>query len=372
MEIKTKDIIRFIENDFTSLNRQYEWDSNGIQIFAHDKKISKIVFTLEPTKDAIEFAIKEGCELMITHHPLFFRPLKYLDFSTPIGEKIIKCVKHGVNLLSYHTVLDRADYSLNDYLAELIGARVISGFTDFGKEEYYKLVVYVPRGYENKIIDAIDNAGGGKIGNYSKCTFYTDGIGTFLPEEGTNPFIGKIGRLEEANEYRLESIVKKKYLNSVINAVLSVHPYEEVAYDVYKLEIGDQFSLGRVCSFDEKVGFYDFFSILADKLGIENIKHNNPGDDFAFEKFAVVTGSGASLWKDCKNQNIKVFLTSDMKYHDAVDAYENGVYIIDIGHYESEFIFMNYLSSLIAKKFNVKTIAYKNKVKINHWRLNNA
>jgi len=372
MEIKTKDIIRFFENDFSYLSRQYEWDTNGIQIIVHDNNISKIVLSLEPTIDAIEFAIKEGCELMITHHPLFFRPIKRVDIYNPIGKKISLSVLNQLNILSYHTVLDRADYSLNDYIADVVGAKVLRGFADLEKESFYKFVVFVPKGYENKVIDAIDAAGAGKIGNYSKCTFYTEGTGTFLPEEGTSPFLGKIGKLEEAHEYRLETIVRKKDLEKVLKSVLAVHPYEEVAYDIYKLEMGEEYSLGRVCGFDKEIEFTQFLKLLSEKFNLNNISHNNSGENFSFDKFAVVTGSGATFWKECKKQNIKVLLTGDMKYHDAVDAYENGVVIVDIGHYESESIYMNYLAKLLEEKFKVKTIVYKSKLKINHWRPDNA
>ncbi|KAA0259426.1 Nif3-like dinuclear metal center hexameric protein [Deferribacter autotrophicus] len=372
MEIKTKNIINFFEKEFSSKSRQYEWDSNGIQLLVHDKKISKIAFALDPTEDSIDYAIKMGCELLITHHPIFFRPIKQIDFSSVVGNKIIKCIKNELNLLSYHTVLDRADYSLNDYIAEKISAEVISGFTDFGQEPYYKFVVFVPKGYETKIIDAIDAAGGGKIGNYSKCTFYTEGTGTFLPGENTSPFLGEIGKLEEANEYRLETIVKGKNLQKLIDAVLSVHPYEEVAYDVYKLEMGDEYSLGRICKFNKEMPLNDFLKILAEKLNIENIRHNQESEDIKFSKFAIVTGSGASLWKECLKSGVTVLLTSDMKYHDAVDAYEHGVTIVDIGHFESETIFMKYIADIVAKKFSIETLYYENKCKIKSWRHNNA
>ncbi|MGA1847161.1 Nif3-like dinuclear metal center hexameric protein [Deferribacter abyssi] len=372
MEIKTKNIIDFFEREFSSKNREYEWDSNGIQLLVHDKKISKIVFALDPTDDSIDYAIKMGCELLVTHHPFFFRPIKHIDFSTVIGNKIVKCIRNELNLLSYHTVLDRADYSLNDFIADKLGAEVISGFTDFRQESYYKFVVYVPKGYETKIIDAIDVAGGGKIGNYSKCTFYAEGTGTFLPGENTNPFLGKVGELEEVNEYKLETIVKGKYLQKLINNVLSVHPYEEVAYDVYKLEMGEEYSLGRICRFKSEITLDEFFNMLSEKLNIENIRYNYMFGNKKFDKFAIVTGSGASLWKDCIKHGVTVLLTGDMKYHDALDASEHGVTIVDIGHFESEMLFMKHIADIIASRFSIETLYYENKCKIKNWRRNNA
>ncbi len=100
----------------------------------------------------------------------------------------------------------------------------------------YKLVVYVPVANADEVREAIGNAGGGKIGNYSHCSWSTRGVGRFLPLPGANPTIGEVGKMEAVEEERIETIVDEQFLTSVISAMKKVHPYEEVAYDVYKLE----------------------------------------------------------------------------------------------------------------------------------------
>lgn len=100
----------------------------------------------------------------------------------------------------------------------------------------YKLVVFVSLQSADKVREAIGSAGGGKIGNYSHCSWSTRGVGRFLPLPGANPTIGEVGKMEEVEEERIETIVDETSLSSVISAMKKVHPYEEVAYDVYKLE----------------------------------------------------------------------------------------------------------------------------------------
>lgn len=99
-----------------------------------------------------------------------------------------------------------------------------------------KLVVFVPETHTNIVREAMGKAGAGKIGNYSYCTFSTKGIGRFIPEGGANPHIGQVGKLEEVIEERIETVVERTKLQDVIKAIKEVHPYEEVALDVYPLE----------------------------------------------------------------------------------------------------------------------------------------
>ena len=100
----------------------------------------------------------------------------------------------------------------------------------------YKLVVYVPLSHADAVREAMGKAGAGKIGNYSYCSFSSRGIGRFKPEDGANPHIGEVGKFEEVEEERIEVTVDAAVLDAVVVAMKSVHPYEEVAYDIYALE----------------------------------------------------------------------------------------------------------------------------------------
>lgn len=99
-----------------------------------------------------------------------------------------------------------------------------------------KIVVFVPETHTDVVRQAMGNAGAGVIGNYSYCTFSSKGIGRFRPESGANPHIGELGKCEEVIEERIETVCPREKLEEVIKAIKKVHPYDEVALDVYPLE----------------------------------------------------------------------------------------------------------------------------------------
>jgi hypothetical protein len=98
-----------------------------------------------------------------------------------------------------------------------------------------KLVVFVPREALDRVRDAVFGAGAGRIGGYERCSWYTEGTGTFLGGEGTSPSVGRAGREERVAELRLETVFPVERQDEVIAAVRSAHPYEEPAFDIYEL-----------------------------------------------------------------------------------------------------------------------------------------
>ncbi|PIN91045.1 hypothetical protein COU57_02250 [Candidatus Pacearchaeota archaeon CG10_big_fil_rev_8_21_14_0_10_32_14] len=98
-----------------------------------------------------------------------------------------------------------------------------------------KIVVFVPTTHTQKVLEAIGKSGGGVIGNYSYCSFLSEGVGRFKPNEKANPFIGKSGEIETVKEDKLEFICPKNKAKSIIKVMKEAHPYEEVAFDIYPL-----------------------------------------------------------------------------------------------------------------------------------------
>ena len=351
------DAISYLEKTISPLNRQLDWDNSGKQLYFGNKKISKIALALDASAEAINIAINKGCGLLITHHPLFFDSFRSIDFSEGCSKKILDAIINRLSIISFHTNFDVANFNLSDYIASLLGAEKENPLEITGTESFYKFVVYVPSGYEDKIIDAIDETGGGTIGNYRKCTFSSQGTGTFEPQEGTDPFIGEKGRLERVNEYKLETIVNEANIEGLIKKVVAVHPYEEVAYDVYKLENKISYGIGTCCSFKNPLEFSTLLGLLKSVFQVKNIRTNNSiKSDLLINKFCIVAGSGATYWRNCKNLGYNILITGDLKHHDAIDAYENGITIIDIGHFEIERIYMNYIAEILSKKFDIDII----------------
>ncbi|HEU5477878.1 MAG TPA: hypothetical protein VFU64_08670 [Gaiellaceae bacterium] len=98
-----------------------------------------------------------------------------------------------------------------------------------------KLIVFVPREALDAVRGALFAAGAGRIGDYERCSWYTEGTGTFLGGEGTAPSVGQAGREERVLELRLETVFPADRQDEVIAALQGAHPYEEPAFDVYDL-----------------------------------------------------------------------------------------------------------------------------------------
>lgn len=103
-----------------------------------------------------------------------------------------------------------------------------------------KIVVFVPKSHTDKVRQAMGDAGAGKIGNYSHCSYSVAGVGRYKPLSGAHPAIGEIGKFEEVEEERVECVCEKSKIKAVLVAVRKVHPYEEVAFDIYPLILEEE------------------------------------------------------------------------------------------------------------------------------------
>lgn len=364
---RVRDLRNFLEKDFADSSRQYDWDNSGSQIIPDDREITKAGFALDPSEKTIDKAIEEGCEVLITHHPLFFGGIKSLNFEKPFDRKVIKAIRSGLSILSHHTSMDVADYSLNDHLALLLDGKIEETVITEGKEQLVKFVVFVPKTHAEPVRNAMASAGAGHIGNYSDVSFSAEGTGRFKPCEGANPFIGKLGEIEEVAEYRIESIIEKKNVNRLTKAVIEAHPYEEVAYDIYPLENGKSYGLGRIASYETPMPLTKFLDKVRYVLEADTLRINISDFTGRVSRFAVITGSGASMWRKCVGR-ADVLVTGDMKHHEAIDAREAGMVVIDGGHFNTERIFMKFLADKVAEKYKIKTVVIDEEPSIINWR----
>ncbi|NLZ51990.1 MAG: Nif3-like dinuclear metal center hexameric protein [Thermoanaerobacteraceae bacterium] len=317
-----------------------DWDNPGLALGDLSGEISKVLLTLTVTSEIIEFAAKNGYEMIISHHPLFFKPLKSLKKDTPIGKIVYKAIKNDIVIYSAHTNMDITSGGINDILAHLLNLEQIQVLKQTCREKLNKLAVFVPRGYEDAVRNAICDAGAGHIGNYSHCSFSTDGFGTFKPLEGTNPFIGEHNKLQRADEIRIETIVPESLQKKVISAMIKAHPYEEVAFDIYPLDNpGEKFGLGRIGYTKEPVTLKDFCEIVKHNLNTSYVRV--VGDvKKSISKVAVCGGAGGDLIPAAAFFGADVLVTGDVKYHEALDAKESGLAIIDAGHFATETILL--------------------------------
>lgn len=100
----------------------------------------------------------------------------------------------------------------------------------------YKICFYVPDNAMEKVKQALFDAGAGRIGNYDSCCWQSLGMGQFRPLENSNPTLGELGKIETVPEYRVEMVCVDELINDAVEALRLSHPYEEPAFDVWKLE----------------------------------------------------------------------------------------------------------------------------------------
>ncbi|KXG75896.1 Nif3-like dinuclear metal center hexameric protein [Thermotalea metallivorans] len=344
MPEKCQKIINFIEN-FAPSPLAERWDNVGLQIGDRDKAIHRVMVCLEVTDAVIDEAVSKNIDMIITHHPLIFKPVKSIRWDDPIGRMIQRLIRQDIVLYCVHTNLDVADGGTNDAIALALNMEEIKPLTNTYKEKFFKLAVFVPESHVEAVREAMCSAGAGHIGNYSHCTFQTLGIGTFQPLEGSNPFIGTRNTLERISEYKLETIVSHKMLHPTIEKMLKAHPYEEVAYDVFALENEvDARGMGRIGVLREPVKLSIFCEKIKSKLELQTIRIAGDANRFV-RKIALCTGSGSEFIYDAYQAGCDCYITGDVKYHDAQYALQLGIAVIDAGHFETE----NFACKMIAQ-----------------------
>ncbi|PLY00223.1 MAG: Nif3-like dinuclear metal center hexameric protein [Desulfuromonas sp.] len=325
-----------------------EWDNVGLQVGDPASEVARIAIALDPTEATLDEAIAAGAQMLICHHPLIFKPLQQITPNDQTGKLVIRAIREDFAILAAHTNLDRAHGGLNDWLAGRLGVETTVPL-ESPEGLLCKLVVYVPVDHREAVASAIFSAGGGQIGNYDQCSFRTEGVGTFRPGDGTDPYIGDRGKSEEVPELRLETVVPKDKLGRVVAKMTKAHPYEEVAYDIIPLVNGrPDVGLGRIGRLEKPATLGRFADGVKQALGADHVRVVGDAGRLV-EKIAVCGGSGASLLAAAARQGADVLVTGDVKYHDALIAEALGVALVDAGHFATEIIMVEELTELLRK-----------------------
>ena len=313
-----------------------EWDNIGLLLGNPEQDIHKILVTLDVDREAVQQAVSIGADLIIAHHPLIFKGITNIRTDLPVGKLLNDLIKHEIAVYAAHTNLDSAVGGVNDILAQKFNLKDIQPLTTVYQDKLHKLVVFVPTTHVEKVRNAMTEAGAGHIGNYSHCTFVTQGTGSFLPLPSANPFLGEPGKLEYVDESRLETIVPEKLCSPVIAAMLAAHPYEEVAYDEYLLLNKHQnYGIGRIGRLPDPVSLGDFVQQVKGALMVNSLTMAGSAQKL-IRQVAVCGGSGASLISNALGAGADVLVTGDVKYHEAQQAIAEGLAIIDAGHFATE------------------------------------
>jgi len=342
-------------------NLAEKWDNPGLLLGNPAQKVNKLMVCLDVNEKVINQAVSEHCDMIISHHPFIFQPIKKIRTDHAQGKMIQTLLHYNIAVFAAHTNLDSAHGGVNDTLCTLWGITNTAPLDISYKEELVKLCVFVPRDYADQVRMAIGDAGAGATGNYSHCSFESDGIGHFLPLDDSTPFIGKIGEISSVNEIKLETIFPAKLQGPIIKAMLKNHPYEEPAYEIFPLNItGDNNGLGRIGELAEPMELEEFSLMIKNTLPATSIRLVKSNDK-TIKKVALCSGAGSEFIGRAKILGADIYITGDVKYHEAQKAQELNINLIDAGHFGTEFPVVKTLNDKLAtlaneKKWNIDII----------------
>lgn len=346
-DIKISDVINFLEQ-FAHPFYQENYDNAGLNVGDADQKLTRGLICLDVTDSILDEAIAAGANLIVSHHPLIFHPIKQLTGTNRVERLVMKAIEHHICLYSMHTNLDNIRMGVNQRFADLLELQDTSILCP-ADNQLLKLAVTVPNHYAQIVRDAIFSAGGGCIGNYDCCSFNQTGFGTFKAGKHTRPFVGKQGEIHREEETKIEVIFPKYLKNKIIAALKEKHPYEEIAYDLLVLANKNPLAgSGLIGELKEKMTFENFMLFLKEKMQLKCVKCSNVKGKMV-KKVAICGGSGAFLIPYAIEQHADVFVSSEFHHHDFLDNLDR-LPIADIGHYESEI----QTKMLIFEKLNEK------------------
>jgi len=346
--MKLKDICSYLDSA-VPLSFQEGYDNSGLQVGSPEMEISSSLISLDVTEEVIDEAITSKCDLLISHHPLIFKEIKRISNRTFTERILYKAIKNDIAIYSAHTNLDIFGNGVSKKMADKLNLRNLKVLSPL-KRRLLKLVTYIPENYLEKVSDAVFNAGAGVTGNYDRCGFTTSGTGSFRGNQDSKPFTGKKGEIHFEKEIRFETVLFSHLKEKVVKVLLDVHPYEEVAYDIFTLE-NDNSGVGLGCIGDFEIPISEdaFLKLVSSVFNANGVRYSKLLGR-KIKKVAVCGGTGAMLLNDAISSGADAFVTADIKYHNFFEA-DNTILLVDTGHFESEKYSTEILYDLIIKKF---------------------
>ncbi|MFT6167656.1 MAG: dinuclear metal center YbgI/SA1388 family protein [Vicingaceae bacterium] len=331
--MKISTIINQLE-ELAPISLQESYDNSGLLVGDRNADIHSALLCLDSVEDVIEEAIARKCGMVIAHHPIVFSGIKSITGKNYIERTLLKAIKNDIAIYAIHTNLDNVKNGVNKKMSEKIGLQNLQILSPkAGKLN--KLVFFCPLNASEDLKTALFKAGGGAIGDYDYCSFSVKGEGTFKAGDQSNPHVGKIGEIHREEEHRIELVFPDYLKSSIISALKTNHPYEEVAYDVYSLENKwAEVGSGMLGELKEPMETLAFLDSLKVNLGTDCVRHTKVIKK-TVKRIAICGGSGSFLLNAAIAKGADVFITGDYKYHQFFDADEKTV-IADVGHFESE------------------------------------
>ncbi len=332
------------------------WDNVGLLAGDPSQTIRNVMLTIDMTSEVFAEAKAKKVDLIIAYHPPLFESIKKVVAGVGPAPLIYDAVRSGIAIYSMHTALDMAAGGINDVLAEIIGIDSPQPLQQCEPEidKMCKLIVFVPTGDLARVSEAIFSAGAGNIdpaGRYSKCSFRSNGTGTFQCGPASNPTIGSPGSFEQVDEIRLESIVPRQKLNEVINAMLKAHSYEEAAYDIIPILENSRHGLGRWGNLKKPATAPDLIERIKKRLHVKTVGVIGPGRG-KVKKAAAAAGSCGTLLREVIHKGCDFYLTGELKHHHALELQAAGVTTVCVSHSNSERIILKRIAKTVKSQHN--------------------
>ncbi|HEX3771355.1 MAG TPA: Nif3-like dinuclear metal center hexameric protein [Polyangiaceae bacterium] len=308
------------------------WDNVGLLVGDRASPLRSVLLTIDCTAPVLDEARGGKASAVVAYHPPLFAPQKRFL----AGSIAHDAARAGIAVYSPHTALDVAAGGTNDVIADAVGLTARAPLRPLDPvEAAVKLVTFVPAEHLAKVSGAVFAAGAGRIGDYSSCGFRTPGTGTFFGEAGAAPVIGEAGRLEEAAELRFETVVPLPLVPEVVSALRASHPYEEPAFDLVRLAPAPASAgMGRVGNVHQGP-VASIVDAVKRGLGLDHVLVAGLVERNV-SRVAVCAGSGGDLIDDAVASGAEVFLTGELRHHDALRATAAGLTVICTLHSASE------------------------------------
>src|SRR5262245_41392419 len=288
-----------------------EWDNVGLLLGDRAAPVRRVLTCLTVTPEVAAEAVAEKAQLIVTHHPILFRPVKRLTAGTPEGRMLLDLIRAGVAVYSPHTAFDNTREGINDALARRLGLTDVQPLRRRDGPRQCKIVVFVPDADLGRVSDALFAAGAGHIGSYRECSFRLAGTGTFFGSETTNPTVGQKGQREEVSEWRLEVICPEESVERALAAMRRAHSYEEPPYDVYPLRPAASSSgEGRLGRLPQIMPLGVLAKAVKKNLSANLVQIVGAADQ-PVERVAIVCGAGGEFLNDAAGARADVLLTGE-------------------------------------------------------------
>ena len=355
--------IREAIEQIAPLKLAQDWDNVGFLIGDRRRDIKRILMTIDTTRAVAAEAKRFKADLILAYHPVIWDGLKRITADGATAP-IYELIQANIGVFSIHTALDTAAGGVNDALASifpLVDATPIGDYVADPAGQHYKLITFIPKDAVNTVAEALYAAGAGAIGQYSHCGFMTEGVGTFLPLDGARPAIGRRGRLEHVEEIRLETVVAAEKVAAVIAALRKAHPYETPAFDVFgHYDLENRLGLGRMGRLEQPMSLDSVIKNVRHITGAKAVGLIGPARR-TVRTAAVCAGSCGKLLDTVIAAGCDLYLTGELKHHQALAAQEAGLTCLCLSHSVSERFALKNLAKTLKKRLKNVTIRFSQK-----------